>query len=210
VETPLRFTPTMRRSLRALDLVNLLQAEVGAGLGPFLAIYLMASRGWKPEMIGLALAAQGYATVVAQTPAGALVDWIRLKRLAIAIAAIVIGIGAVVIVRVDGVAPVVGAQILIGLAAVVIPPAIAAISLGLVGRPGFARRAGRNEAGSRRSAIRTPIPRISSGSAEYLGRIWMRFIALIAAIRFFSETLLLSTTVQSLACCASSSANSPR
>jgi MFS family permease len=146
VETPLRFTSTMRRSLRALDLVNLLQADVGAGLGPFLAIYLMASRGWKPEMIGLALAAQGYATVAAQTPAGALVDWIRPKRLAIAMAAIVIGIGAVVIVRVDGVAAVVGAQILIGLASVVIPPAIAAISLGLVGRPGFARRAGRNEA----------------------------------------------------------------
>ena len=61
-------------------------------------------------------------------------------------AAIVIGIGAVVIVRVDGVAPVVGAQVLIGLASVVISPAIAAISLGLVGRPGFARRAGRNEA----------------------------------------------------------------
>jgi predicted MFS family arabinose efflux permease len=136
----------MRRSLHALDLVNLFQADVGAGLGPFLAIYLMASRGWNPEMIGLALAAQGYATVAVQTPAGALVDWIRPKRLAIALAAIVIAIGAVVIVRVNGVAPVVGAQILIGLASVVIPPAIAAISLGLVGRPGFARRAGRNEA----------------------------------------------------------------
>jgi MFS family permease len=73
----------MRRSLRALDLVNLLQADVGAGLGPFLAIYLMASRGWKPGMIGVALAAQGYATVAAQTPAGALIDWIHRKRLAI-------------------------------------------------------------------------------------------------------------------------------
>jgi predicted MFS family arabinose efflux permease len=85
VETPVRLTPTIRRSLLALDLVNLFQADVGAGLGPFLAIYLMASRGWKPEMIGLALAAQGYATVAAQTPAGALVDWIRPKRLAIAL-----------------------------------------------------------------------------------------------------------------------------
>jgi hypothetical protein len=70
VETPARLTPTMRRSLRALDLVNLFQADIGAGLGPFLAIYLMASRGWKPGMVGLALAAQGYATVAAQAPAG--------------------------------------------------------------------------------------------------------------------------------------------
>jgi hypothetical protein len=66
--------------------------------------------------------------------------------MAIALAAILIAIGAVVIVRVNGVAPVVGAQILIGVVAVVIPPATAAISLGLVGRRGFARRAGRNEA----------------------------------------------------------------
>ncbi|MBV8359747.1 MAG: MFS transporter, partial [Deltaproteobacteria bacterium] len=146
MNTPARTTPTMRRSLRALDLVNLFQADVGAGLGPFLAIYLMASRGWKPEMIGIALAAQGYAAVVAQTPAGALVDWIRPKRMAIAFAAIAIGVGAIIIVRVNSLAPVVGAQILIGVVAVVIPPAIAAISLGLVGRPGFARRAGRNEA----------------------------------------------------------------
>jgi hypothetical protein len=49
--------PTTRRSLRPLDLVNLLQADVGAGLGPFLTVYLMASRGRKPWMIGLALAA---------------------------------------------------------------------------------------------------------------------------------------------------------
>lgn len=136
----------MRRSLRALDLVNLFQADVGAGLGPFLAIYLSASRGWKPGMIGLALAAAGYANVAAQTPAGALVDWIHRKRLAIALAAIAISAGAVAFVRTRGMVPVIGAQVLIGAASVVIPPAIAAISLGLVGRQGFARRAGRNEA----------------------------------------------------------------
>jgi len=143
---PTRSTPTMRRSLRALDLVNLFQADVGAGLGPFLAIYLMASRGWKPEMIGLALAVQGYVAVGAQTPAGALVDWIRPKRLAIALAAMIIGLAAIVIVRTKGFVAVMCAQIVIGVVSVVIPPAIGAISLGLVGRDGFAQRAGRNEA----------------------------------------------------------------
>jgi predicted MFS family arabinose efflux permease len=136
----------MRRSLRALDLVNLFQADVGAGLGPFLAIYLMASRGWRPESIGLALAIQGYATVGAQTPAGALVDWLRPKRMAIASAAVVISLAALVIVRTKGFAAVVGAQIVIGTVSVIIPPAIAAISLGLVGRDAFPQRAGRNEA----------------------------------------------------------------
>jgi MFS family permease len=165
----------MRRSLRALDLVNLLQADVGAGLGPFLAIYLMASRGWKPEMIGLALAAQGYATVAAQTPAGALVDWIRPKRMAIALATILIGIGAVIVVRVNGVAPVVCAQVLIGVAAVVIPPAIGAISLGLVGRQGFARRAGRNEAFNHGGNL---MAAVTCGAVGYFfSRSWIFYMA---------------------------------
>jgi MFS family permease len=154
----------MRRSLRALDLVNLFQADVGAGLGPFLAIYLMASRGWKPGMIGVALAAAGYANVAAQTPAGALVDWIHRKRMAIALAAIAIGIGAIATLWARGVTPVIGAQILIGAVSVVIPPAIAAISLGLVGREGFARRAGRNEAFNHAGNL---MAAISCGAAGY-------------------------------------------
>ncbi len=175
MDTPSRLTPPLRRSLHALDLVNLFQADVGAGLGPFLAIYLMASRGWKPAMIGVALAAQGYATVAAQTPAGALVDWIRPKRIAIALAAIVIGIGAVTIVRINGVAPVMGAQILIGLVSVVIPPAIAAISLGLVGRPGFARRAGRNEAFNHAGNL---MAAVTCGAAGYFfSRSWIFYMA---------------------------------
>jgi len=171
----------MRRSLRALDFVNLLQADVGAGLGPFLAIYLMASRGWKPGMIGVALAAQGYATVAAQTPAGALVDWIHRKRLAIALAAIAIGIGGIGIVQGRGVAAVAGAQILIGAVSVVIPPAIAAISLGLVGRESFARRAGRNEAFNHAGNL---MAAVSCGAAGYFigrGSIFYMAAAISAA-----------------------------
>ena len=175
VNTPARSTPTMRRSLRALDLVNLFQADVGAGLGPFLAIYLMASRGWKPEMIGLALAAQGYASVAAQTPAGALVDWIRLKRTAIGLAAILIGVSAVVIVRVNGLGPIIGVEIVIGAISVVIPPAIAAISLGMVGRPGFSRRAGRNEAFNHAGNL---MAAVTCGAAGYFfDRSWIFYLA---------------------------------
>jgi hypothetical protein len=59
VDTPARSTPTMRSSLCALHLINLFQADVGARFGPFRFTYLMASRGWKPEMIGVALAPRG-------------------------------------------------------------------------------------------------------------------------------------------------------
>ncbi|MBV8774983.1 MAG: MFS transporter [Deltaproteobacteria bacterium] len=177
MRTPTSTSISIRRSLRALDLVNLFQADVGAGLGPFLAIYLMASRGWKPEMIGLALAAEGYAAVAAQTPAGALVDWIRPKRMAIAVAAIVIGMAAIAIVRVSGVAPVLSAQVLIGVVSVVIPPAIAAISLGVVGRRGFARRAGRNEAFNHAGNL---MAAFTCGAVGYLfSRGWIFYMAAV-------------------------------
>jgi MFS family permease len=135
-----------RRSLRALDLVNFFQADLQTGVGPFLAVYLFASRRWKTGPIGMAMAAQGIATIVGQAPAGAIVDRIAGKRWLIAVAAAVVGIGSILIVQVTGVALVTGVQAMIGLAGAAIPIAIAATSLGIVGRSGFAKRMGRNEA----------------------------------------------------------------
>jgi len=60
------------RSLRALEWLNAIVADVRAGVGPYLAIYLRASRHWDPEQIGLAMSAMDLASVLGQTPAGAL------------------------------------------------------------------------------------------------------------------------------------------
>lgn len=134
-----------RGSLRALDALNVVLADVRDGLGPYLAIYL-TTKHWDPSRIGLAMSAMGVATVVAQTPAGALIDRTRRKRSWMAASAAVIALGAVAMARAPTLPVILGAQAAIGVASAVFGPAIAAISLGLVGHARLARRTGRNEA----------------------------------------------------------------
>ncbi|MEH2032277.1 MAG: MFS transporter [Nostoc sp.] len=68
-----------KESLRSLDYLNVFLADVRDGVGPYLSIYLKASANWNPAQIGLAMSASAIATVIAQTPAGALVDRLRQK-----------------------------------------------------------------------------------------------------------------------------------
>src|SRR4051812_33438504 len=63
------------RSLRALDWLNFFMADVVTGIGPFLAIYLTASRHWDPARVGLVVGTQSVASVLAQGPSGWLVDY---------------------------------------------------------------------------------------------------------------------------------------
>src|ERR1700733_14146627 len=135
-----------RRSLASLDLVNFFQADTQTGVGPFLAVYLLATRHWDAGRIGIAMFAQGIAVVLAQTPAGAIVDAWRPKRMMIAIASLCVAAASIAIVHLNGLGPVVAAQVAVGVSSVIIPLAIAALTLGLVRREGFARRMGRNEA----------------------------------------------------------------
>ena len=80
-------------SLRALRAVNFFIADVQNGMGPYMALFLQSSVGWGPAQIGSALAAGNIAQVVAQTPAGALIDNLRQKRtlLIVSIALIMTG-----------------------------------------------------------------------------------------------------------------------
>jgi MFS family permease len=142
---PLKSQNPSRRSLRALDALNVFLADVRDGVGPYLSVYLKSVEHWGPVEIGLVLSASTIATVVAQTPAGALVDNLRQKRLLIVIAAAAVSVGCIGIVLLPRLPVVVICQILIGLAAAVFPPVIAAITLGLVGHRRLDRRIGRNE-----------------------------------------------------------------
>lgn len=67
-------------------------ADVQTGLGPFLAAYLSAS-GWNPGRVGYALTFQGLTTVAFQTPAGAVIDSSRRKRLVILLNLVVLANG---------------------------------------------------------------------------------------------------------------------
>src|SRR5215471_842217 len=102
------------RSRLGLDFVNFLQADATTAIGPFLAVYLNGSRHWGPGSVGVAISAQGIAGLLAQLPAGAVVDSTTRKRMVLAIAALIIGAGSIAITFATTVTTVVLAQIAIG------------------------------------------------------------------------------------------------
>jgi MFS family permease len=140
-------------SLRSLDWLNFFKADAQTTVGPYLAIFLLATRRWDLVRIGMVLSVPGFVTVLTQTPAGALVDWIGRKRTLVIWAALGLCAGCLLLVTATSFATVVLAQGIIAIAAIVMPPAIAAISVGLVGHGAFARRMGRNEAYSHAGAV---------------------------------------------------------
>lgn len=133
------------RAGRALDAANFFLADVRDGLGPYLAVYLLTEQHWDEARIGLVMSIGTLAGIVAQTPAGALVDATRAKRLLTAVAAITVTIASLALPLFPSFLPVVISQSVMHAAAVVFPPAIAAVSLGIFGHATFTRRIGRNE-----------------------------------------------------------------
>ncbi|WP_247842669.1 MFS transporter [Pseudomonas sp. MWU12-3103b] len=138
-------THTNRRNNLSLDSLNFFLADVRDGLGPYLAIYLLAVHHWEPASIGLVMTLAGIAALVTQTPAGALVDNTRSKRAVIAIAALLVTGSCVVLPFVTSFSLVAITQALSAAAASVFAPAISAITLGITGPRAFTRRTGRNE-----------------------------------------------------------------
>jgi len=131
---------------RPLDALNFFLSDVRDGLGPYLAIYLLTVQHWDEASIGFTLSAAGIAGIIAQTPAGALIDAVRAKRAILVAAAVAITAASLAIPLFPGLVPVTILQAISGVAGAVFPPAIAAITLGIVGPKAFAARIGRNEA----------------------------------------------------------------
>ena len=131
------------RSRRGLDWTNFFLADVQMSFGSFLAFYL-ADLGWSKQNVGLALTVGGLAAVAVQIPGGALADAVRWKRGLAACGFVLIAAAALILAFRPGVSLVFLAEILQGMSAGLVGPAIAAISLGIAGRHGMSSRVGRN------------------------------------------------------------------
>lgn len=136
---------TDRHSEYSLDWLNFFLADVRDGLGPYLAIYLLAVHHWEPASIGFVMTLAGIAALVTQTPAGAMIDRTHRKKAVVAIAALVVTGSCLVLPFVTSFSLVAMSQTLSAVAGSVFAPAIAAISLGMTGPRAFTRRTGRNE-----------------------------------------------------------------
>ena len=133
------------RSLRGLDALTFLMADVRDGIGPYLAVFLKGGEHWSAGAIGIAMATSSIAAAVCQVPAGLLVDGTTAKRLLIVASGLMVGAGCLLIVAFPHFLTVIAAQAMLGMALAVIPPLFAALSLGLVGRRRLDARISRNE-----------------------------------------------------------------
>jgi MFS family permease len=139
----LLYTPASSQSRNGLDWTNFFIADVQTGFGTFVAFYL-AGLGWSQSEVGLALGSGGIAGVLSLIPGGALADAVAWKRGLVAAGVLMICSSALIFALAPTFALVFVAEILHGMTAGIVTPAIAAISLGLVGRRAMSLRTGRN------------------------------------------------------------------
>ncbi len=142
-QTPTKSRGPSKRSQRGLDWLNFFLADVETAFGPFVSVYL-AQHGWARGMIGSVLTINSAVALATQTPAGALVDWIRTKRLVIAVCLALIAAGSLLIGLLPRYLPVVAGEFAHGLTGGAVRTAVAAVGLGLVGHRRYHTRVGRN------------------------------------------------------------------
>jgi MFS family permease len=133
----------LRRSERGLDWFTFFVADIQTGFGPFLAVYLTTQK-WNQADIGLILAIGSLAGLLSQLPAGWLVDLAPSKRRLAMLAVVGIGLSALIIALTPSFLGILAAKLLHVGASSILGPAIAAITLGLVGHAAVGPRLGRN------------------------------------------------------------------
>src|SRR3981081_1830012 len=177
---------------RALDAANFFLADVRDGLGPYLAIYLLTEQKWDEARIGIVMSVAAIAGTVVQTPAGALVDATKSKRMVMVGAAILVTAASLLLPLFPSFWPVAISQGTAHGAGVIFPPAIAAVSLGLVGHRAFTARIGRNEtfnhAGNATAAA------IAGGSAYMFGPTVVFYLLAVTSLASLVSVLAVPAT----------------
>ena len=136
--------PTSSPSLYGLDGVNFFLGAVLAGFGPYVAAYL-ADQKWTRADIGFVLTAGSVAGLLSQLPGGEFLDKVRAKRAVIALGTCIVILSALILGFWPRLPLVFIGLVLQGATGGFLGPAIAAISLGLVGHAALAERLGRNQ-----------------------------------------------------------------
>lgn len=133
------------RGLWPLLSLNFFMADMQAGIGPFLGVFLLA-HGWQSGLIGTVMTVGGVAGMIMTTPAGALVDATRRKKLYVIIPGICTVIASGLILLSQEFWLVSASQVATAIAGAAIGPAVAGITLGIVKQAGFNRQNGHNQA----------------------------------------------------------------
>src|SRR5258705_6231189 len=173
-------SPASRSSVLGLDLLTFLMADVRDGVGPYLSVFLKGGLHWQSGEIGIVMAASSITAAICQIPAGLLVDSVRAKRLLIVISGLMVGLGCLLVVCVSKLVVVVSAQAVLGAASAIIPPALAALSLGIVGRKLFPARVSRNESFNHGGNFAAAI--LADTVGQHFGYQWIFYLVCFFAL----------------------------
>ena len=155
-------------------------ADVRDGVGPYLSVYLKGAQHWDAGAIGLAMGAvldrrrdlPGAGRPAGRRHAG--------KAPADRGLGLMVGLGCLLIVLFPHFWTVIAAQALLGRASAVIPPAIAALSLGLVGRRLLDGRVSRNESFNHAGNLAAAV--LAGTLGQYLGYHWIFYLVCAFAV----------------------------
>ena len=185
-------------SLRTQGGLNGLNFFVGAlqtAFGPFFTVYL-TQKGWSQTDVGFALSVGTGSALLFQVPAGVLVDAIHLKRLAVAVALLMTGLSAMLVVVTPTEVPVLTSRVLQAFAGCLLTPAIAALTLKLCGHEAFSERLGSN---GRYASLGNGLAAAALGGVAYYlsqGAIFtftaFLIIPALAALAMFRDTDLVA------------------
>ncbi len=133
------------KAIRPLEALNFFMADMQAGIGPFLGVFLLA-HGWRSGLIGSVMTIGGIAGMAMTAPAGALVDATSRKRLYVVVPGVCTVLASMIILLSQSFWLVALSQVATAIAGAAIGPAVAGMTLGIVRQAGFNRQNGRNQA----------------------------------------------------------------
>ena len=119
------------RNRIALESLNFFMADMQAGIGPFLGVYLLAY-GWQSGAIGTVMTMGGIAGMLLTAPAGALIDATTHKRAYVIIPGICTVLASSIILLSQEFWVVAASQVATAIAGAAIVPAVTGITLGMV------------------------------------------------------------------------------
>ena len=173
-----------RRARWALESLNFFIADMQAGIGPFLGVFLLA-HGWESGWIGTVMTIGGVAGMIVTTPAGALIDGTTRKRAYVILPGIFTVAASAIILVSQSFWLVAASQVATAIAGAAIVPAVTGITLGIARQAGFNRQNGRNQAFNHAGNM------VGAALAGFLG--WKYgFPAVFALAAFFGVLSIIS------------------
>ncbi len=124
-------TNEVKRAPWPLLALNFFMADIQAGIGPFLGVFLLA-HGWDSGYIGTVMTVGGVAGMLMTAPAGVFIDQTHYKRAAVIVAGLCTAIASAVVLESQTFWVIALSHVGSAVAGAAIVPAVNAITLGIV------------------------------------------------------------------------------